>query len=1065
MGDNIKSLNKLQVATGLKSSKFRISTKYGRGVRIGSRNEAAERAASFQEQIVNAPTVFEAKKGERKTTLAKNLARQELDAVSIREQRRRNNSLNRAAKEIIQELPEISPNRVTIGLFSFEQLMALSKVVITKVSTSPADTANTLFDKRLGSIDQVEVCSTCSTTLCPGHFGHIPLVEESLGHSGLDPFMPIINPLFHRIVIAVMNCICWSCGKLRVSKEIVGPAVMKLKGKARLDEYEKKSKDLFCNNEVIVEVMDINTGQIITQRRECDGKVNKKINLKASKDKNYLVVENGEILDTEFIFNVLDLISDIDSLTLGFSPNGHPRDLLFRAIPVPPTIARQPELRGETYQNNSINGLYRSIINTRFKSNRTDRDKGNDIYKILDKLFSGSVDSSGLNKHHGYLTMLSGKKGLFRKHIMGKPVNFSLRAVLGIKIDRDGDKRLRYGEIGLPYESASYFRVPMLVTAQNIKSILARLEAGRISIHIPAKGENAGLSMAVKPNQMIEIKEGDTVERWAEDGDMVIFNRQPSIHQYSMLSFYVKFLPHHTIRMHPSSTIPFNADFDGDSGTVLHPRDPKSLLEMEHLMSATKNLIDNKDGRPLVGLIMDCITSSYLLTQSNRIIDEIIFDDTIESIGRPIDLDDLRARGARYGIHPYSGKLLFSALFPRDFSYTRQNARGEDVVIIDGILFSGRITSTDVGVTHRSIIQELVHLYGDDMAVQFITEATWMLIDWLDTFGFTLGPQDCEIGENIKIKMKRIYKEIDKEIAILGPIPNQRTDPILYQAHEKKVISILNRSKVEANKLIDEYVSTLDTADDEHINSIFTMAKETGAGTKGEKFNLQQLVLGVGQQIFGNKRLCPNSPSDTRLMATQPHRNPQFEPPPSERGFCKSSFTEGLDFDEIFMSSMGGRYGIYSTNMRTPEIGALNRITSSSLIGIIIITGGKIGTINGNIYQFTYGGDGLNPSKKLKVKTSTKGDVNSFIDVGAISEFLNSKGGYIKKKYADQIENNRSVLNALEHKLQEKAEQKKEFVPVTFDDNYPVQGAYNETDLINYTLVTSKSSGESSLSR
>ena len=114
-----------------------------------------------------------------------------------------------------------------------------------------------------------------------------------------------------------------------------------------------------------------------------------------------------------------------------------------------------------------------------------------------------------------------------------------------------------------------------------------------------------------------ELKEGDVVDRHMEDGDIVLFNRQPSLHKLSIMAHEVKVMPWRTFRFNICVCAPYNADFDGDEMNMHLPQTEEARTEASLLMGVNKNLITPRNGEPLVAASQDFLTASYLITQKS----------------------------------------------------------------------------------------------------------------------------------------------------------------------------------------------------------------------------------------------------------------------------------------------------------------------------------------------------------------------------------------------------------------------------------------------------------------
>lgn len=154
------------------------------------------------------------------------------------------------------------------------------------------------------------------------------------------------------------------------------------------------------------------------------------------------------------------------------------------------------------------------------------------------------------------------------------------------------------------------------VNNYNIKNLAEVVEEKKANFHIDHNGYKTALLGRVQ--KKIHLNVGDTVERHLRDGDIVIFNRQPSLHRLSMMGFKVKIAPGKTLRFNECVCAPFNADFDGDEMNIHVPQTYEARAETLHLMGSHENIISPKSGDPIIALIQDFLTTSYLITSRER---------------------------------------------------------------------------------------------------------------------------------------------------------------------------------------------------------------------------------------------------------------------------------------------------------------------------------------------------------------------------------------------------------------------------------------------------------------
>jgi DNA-directed RNA polymerase beta' subunit len=350
-----------------------------------------------------------------------------------------------------------------------------------------------------------------------------------------------------------------------------------------------------------------------------------------------------------------------------------------------------------------------------------------------------------------------------------------------------------------------------------------------------------------------------------------------------------------------------------------------------------------------------------------------------------VDIIDLKERAKKKNIPFYTGRMLFSAALPRDFYYRRDDPeKKNDILIEDGILITGRITSQTVGLAHNSIIQVMYKNYypdGGRIANEFSSNIKFITDQYLARRGFTVGYDDCVIPESKRREQETILlEEYMKAQSAAYKISKKLDDPLEDQKREAQITAYLDTIKLVGKKIVN-LVEKNKTP-----NSIVDMYL---AGSKGTPLNVAQITTTIGQTFLKGKRFPCNMTNNTRCL-------PTFEPESVDirsRGFVLNSFMTGLSVSEFFLFQAAGRTGLIDTALKTADVGDMHRKTTKILEDIIVMNDGSVRNNRGQIVQFMYGEDGFDAAN-LQFTPGASGNIPSFIDIDADVNEINSRYGF-----------------------------------------------------------------------
>jgi len=826
---------------------------------------------------------------------------------------------------------------ITFGIFSPKQIVAAStaKVVTPELYDRegyPVDGG--LMDLRLGVIDPGLRCKTCGQKLkeCPGHFGYIELAR------------PVIHIHFVKQILDLLKLTCKSCARVLIPDENLRKYFGILEKVGREEGFEarrKKIKAIVNKYKVKEKCPHCNTAQ-------------DKIKL----DKPYTVYENEVRLSPIEIRARLEKISNDDLETFGFkSGNFRPEWLIITVMQIPPVTMR-PSItlesgeRSEDDLTHKLGDIVR--INQRLFENINAGAPEVIIEDLWDLLqyhittfFNNEVPQLPPARHRGgqilktLATRISSKDGRIRHNLAGKRTDFSARTVIS------PDPLISLNEVGVPFSMAMVLTVPERVTEWNIEYLKKYIANGSkvypgANYTLKSDGRRKTITEETKAEILEELEPGFIVERHLIDGDIALFNRQPSLHRMSMMCHRVKVLPGMTFRLNPAVCNPYNADFDGDEMNLHIPQTEEARAEAQVLMLVETQIISPRYGLSVVGCIQDGITGNYLLTKE-LVLTRNEAVDLLYSSG----VDDLSALPNKEKI---DGKEVFSVLLPEDFNFVGKDKSGNDVKIVNGQLKSGCMDKANLGQESGLMLRNIYEKYGPTFTSGLLGKISKLGITVLSRRGFSIGLADMDLEEGANEEIKEVIAKAEEEVNQLINSYNQGKLESLpgrtvAETLELRILESLNKARNKSGTIAMKQVRD---------SAALIMAK---CGARGNPLNIAQMTAIVGQQALRGKRIESGYRSRTL---------PYFKPndlSPKARGFIKSNFKEGLKPHEFFFGAMTGRDALMDTALRTPKSGYLYRRLSNAMQDLKVEYDGTVRDASRKIVQFLYGEDGLDVSK------------------------------------------------------------------------------------------------------
>ncbi|MFW6282880.1 MAG: DNA-directed RNA polymerase subunit A' [Minisyncoccales bacterium] len=799
--------------------------------------------------------------------------------------------------------------RIKFHLLSPEKVKKLSKAKIVTPELYDMDgypVEGGLMDLRLGAIDPGVRCRSCGGRIkeCVGHSGHIELAKPVL-HIKYLPFIEL-----------GLKCFCNSCGKVLLDEK----EIEKLSPNDRVKKAKNKTKCPHCNS---------------SQEK-----------IKLDKPYNFYIGRK-RIFPTD-IRKILEKVSDEELSKLGIDfESSRPEWAVLTYLLVPPVTIRPSIIlesgeRSEDDLTHKLSDIIRA--NQRLWENLNAGAPEVIIEDLWDLLqfhittfFDNSVAGVPPARHRSGQPLktiterIKGKEGRIRKNLSGKRVNYSARTVVS------PDTFMNINEIGVPLQIAKIVTVNETVNDLNIERMKKLIQkAGEYpgaNYVIRTDGKKKKISEELKNEILEEIDVGYEVERHLQDGDVVLFNRHPSLHKGSLMAHYVKVLPGKTFRIHPATVFPYNADFDGDEMNIHSPQTEEARAEAKILLDVQANLISSKNNTNFVGSILDSTTGNYLLG-----LDELSKKDANQLLySSNIDFEVSKNK--------ISGNEVFSLILPKiDFSNKAINIK-------NGKIVNGIINKTLFGSEDGELIKELDKNIGREKTFEIIKNAFDLGKNYLTNRGISVSLNDLDLDEKVIKAGEKVIKDSEEKVKKIIEDYNKGIIEILpgksaEESREIKILGILNEIRTKIGEIVKKEFP--------EINPMNHMMK---SGGKGNIISITQMANSVGQQQLKGKRIDFGYTNRTLSFFEKGELSLR------SRGFIENSFIKGLRPDEFFFGAITGRDSLMDTALRTPKSGYLYRRLSNAIQDFRMEYDSSVRDSDSNIIQFKYGGDCLDVSK------------------------------------------------------------------------------------------------------
>ncbi|XP_026503885.1 DNA-directed RNA polymerase I subunit RPA1 [Terrapene carolina triunguis] len=666
------------------------------------------------------------------------------------------------------------------------------------------------------------------------------------------------------------------------------------------------------------------------------------------------------------------------------------------------------EIQKVTYE--ALESLDRSVL--AMISGQSTADKLYNIWIRLQShvniVFDSDMDKLMTEKYPGIRQILEKKEGLFRKHMMGKRVDYAARSVIC------PDMYIATNEIGIPMVFATKLTYPQPVTPWNVKELRQAVINGPnvhpgASMVVNEDGSRTVLSATSQTQREAIAKQLLTpstgapkpgmkiVCRHLKNGDVLLLNRQPTLHRPSIQAHRARILPgEKVLRLHYANCKAYNADFDGDEMNAHFPQSELGRAEAYVLACTDEQYLVPKDGKPLAGLIQDHMISGASMTIRGCFFTreqymELIYRGLTDKKGRVKILPPAIMKPQRL----WTGKQIVSTLLinviPENQIPLNLSGKAKiggkawvkgpqnripgsnldsmcesQVIIRDGELLCGVLDKAHYGSSAYGLVHCCHEVYGGETSGKVLTCLARLFTAYLQLYrGFTMGVEDILVKPQADHRRHRIIEVSThcgtRAVRAAFNLPETASCEEIQgkwqDAHLHKDQRDFNMVDLKFKEEVNNYSNEVNKAcmplglhRSFPENNLQLMVQ---SGAKGSTVNTMQISCLLGQIELEGRR-PPLMASGKSLPCFQP-----YDFSPRSGGFVTGRFLTGIKPAEFFFHCMAGREGLVDTAVKTSRSGYLQRCIIKHLEGLVVQYDLSVRDSDGSVVQFLYGEDGL----------------------------------------------------------------------------------------------------------
>lgn len=802
-----------------------------------------------------------------------------------------------------------------------------------------------LNDPLMGTCEYMYNCGTCRNNRenCPGHFG------------STDLNYPVKSPFFYDEIFNWLRIICHYCGYP------LGP-FNSFMSSNELSALTKKFKP-------------------IEKCQSCN-KARNTVSREPLRRTSFRITKPDEttevLLNTE-IKEILERIPDHLLTKWGISTYNNPKNMILTTIPIAPNTLRPDFHRINGVKNNTSDTtiLLKFIISTNRLIPKRLPPKNSipqqmmtylnnldlNYYTMIKGKSSGNLTFSiGSNPPASISDRLIGKDGRVVRNIMGRRAGHMARSVI------TGNPNLKLDEVGIPLSFAKTLYVPEKITVFNRDRLMQYFNNG-IHIYPGCKKIIKAATRGEYRREYLDnyvLQVGDTVMRDLIDGDIVLFNRQPSLWFTSVVGMKVIVINNSmTLQLNPAICAYFNADFDGDQMNVIHMESISARCEASH-MSAVSRWIISPQTLLCLGAFQDGLLGIAEMTKGEYKYDKW------HAMQMFANIDNQQVDTSFVG-NLFTNRNIVSRLLPpinisktpeyfkeQYAPYMKYDPDDIRVIIERGELKSGILDKATVGQGQSgSIIHIIANTYGNPRALQTVFDIQQISIAFLNNNGYTIGIDEICINEDAKDEIAKRFGQMAYEAhKITDNLNSGKLVPPLgmsmHNFYESSIINALTPS--------DDIILPILRSIDQRSSNMFRMILY---GSKGNTMNYFNINGALGLVVINGKRMQQHA----GIGRVFPYAL-RYDDQPEINGFIDSSYQKGLRVEELISTAADTRFGLITISLSTSITGALNRIIMKNAESIVVDNLLKA-IKNNNVIQVLCYENGIDPSKLERVTFAT----------------------------------------------------------------------------------------------